>query len=430
MKEFMDREFLLDTDMAKRLYHGYAEGEPIFDYHNHLPVREIAERRRFANLTELWLEADHYKWRAMRACGVPEEMVTGSAEPYAKFEAWAAVLPKLAGNPLYHWTHLELQRYFGISEVLRPESARRIWDQTEEMLKGDGFDTVSLLKKMQVKILCTTDDPADSLEWHRKIREDETIPFEVRPCFRPDRYLADPEGEASSALMKQYGAADLDTAFEKALDPFRENGCLLADHGFSEFPYLTDPAFAARLRRLAGAYAARGMAMQLHLGPIRNNSPRLMEGFGPDAGGDSIGRSPDPAAINAFLGDLEREGGLPRTILYNLNGVDSQMLATTAVNFAPTVRFGAAWWFNDSLRGMERQTDELMETGALALSPGMLTDSRSFTSFVRHEYYRRILCRKLGRLVEDGLYPDDEETLGSMVRDICFRNAADFFRAE
>ena len=427
MKNFMDSDFLLDTEPARRLFHGWAENEPIFDYHNHLSPREIAERRRFRNLTELWLEGDHYKWRAMRACGVPEELITGNAAPYAKFEAWAAVLPKLAGNPLYHWTHLELQRYFGIKELLNPETAKRIWDRTAEMLQGNGFDTVSLLEKMQVKILCTTDDPADSLEWHAKIRRDESIPFAVRPCFRPDRYLSDPEGEAAQALIRKYGAPDLETALEKALDHFVENGCLLADHGFSEFPYLTDPAFAARFKRLAAAYAARGLAMQLHLGPIRNNSPRLMKRFGADAGADSVGRSPDPAALNAFLGDLERDDALPCTILYNLNGTDNQMLATTAVNFAPAVRFGAAWWFNDSLRGMERQLDELMETGALALSVGMLTDSRSFTAFVRHEYFRRILCRRLGRLVEDGLYPDDEKTLGAIVKDICFRNAAEFF---
>ena len=427
MKHFMDSDFLLDTEPARRLFHGWAENEPIFDYHNHLSPREIAERRRFRNLTELWLEGDHYKWRAMRACGVPEELVTGNAAPYAKFEAWAAVLPKLGGNPLYHWTHLELQRYFGITELLTPETARQIWDRTEEMMRGDGFDTVSLLEKMQVKILCTTDDPADSLEWHAKIRRDASIPFAVRPCFRPDRYLSDPDGEAAQALIRQYGAPDLETALEKALDHFVENGCLLADHGFIEFPYLSDPAFAARLKRLAEAYAARGIAMQLHLGPIRNNSPRLMKRFGADAGADSIGHSADPEALNAFLGDLEADNALPHTILYNLNGADNQMLATTAVNFAPTVRFGAAWWFNDSLRGMERQLDELMETGALALSVGMLTDSRSFTSFVRHEYFRRILCRKLGRLIEEGLYPDDEKTLGAIVKDICYRNAAEFF---
>ena len=430
MSTLFGEDFLLDTRTARQLYHAYAEKEPIFDYHNHLSPREMGEHRRFANLTELWLEGDHYKWRAMRACGVAEKYITGDASDREKFDAWAETLPKLIGNPLYHWTHLELQRYFGIKELLSPKTAGQIWARTEEMMRGEGFDCVSLLKKMNVQILCTTDDPADSLEWHAQIRKDENIPFTVRPCFRPDRYILEPEGDAAQALREKYGTADLDTALEKALDHFRENGCLLADHGFAGFPYLTDPAFAERFRRLGRAYAERGMAMQLHLGPIRNTSPRLLRQIGPDAGGDSIGRSADPEAVAAFLGDLERENALPRTSLYDLNPADNMLFATMAVNFAPTVRYGAAWWFNDNIRGMERQLEELMETGALASFPGMLTDSRSFTAFVRHEYFRRILCAKLGRLVEDGLYPADTEFLGGMVKAICYRNAVDFFLPE
>ncbi len=425
---FMDREFLLDTETAGRLYHGYAEDVPVFAYHTPLPVREIAEHRRFRNLAELWLEGDHYKWRAMRACGIPERLITGDAAPAEKFEAWAEVVPKLAGNPLYHWTHLELKRFFGIEELLCPETAGKIWKQTEEMLREKETDAVSLLARMKLRCLCTTDDPADSLEWHERIRQDASVPFEVRPSFRPDRYLNDPDGEAAAGLIRSTQSPDLETALEKALDRFCEQGCLAADQGLSGFPYLADPGFAARMRRLGAAYAERGLVMQLHLGAIRNNSPRLWKLYGPDAGADSIGRSPDPADLNAFLGDLEEADRLPRTILYNLNGSDNMMFSTLAVNFAPTVRFGAAWWFNDSLRGMERQLDELAETGALPLSVGMLTDSRSYTSFVRHEYYRRVLCRRLGRWVEDGLYPADEETLGRMVRDICYKNAADFFR--
>ena len=430
MSTLFGEDFLLDTRTARQLYHAYAEKEPIFDYHNHLSSRELAEHRRFANLTELWLEGDHYKWRAMRACGVEEKYITGDASDREKFDAWAATVPKLIGNPLYHWTHLELQRYFGITELLSPKTAGQIWEKTQEMMRGEGFDCVSLLKKMNVKILCTTDDPADPLEWHEKIRADKSIPFEVRPCFRPDRYILDPEGEAAHALMDKYGAADLDTALEKALGFFRENGCLLADHGFAGFPYLTDPVFAERFRRLGRAYAKEGMAMQLHLGPIRDTSPRLLRRIGHDAGADSIGRSADPEAVAAFLADLERENALPRTILYNLNPADNMLFATMAVNFAPTVRYGAAWWFNDNIRGMERQLEELMETGALALFPGMLTDSRSFTAFVRHEYFRRILCAKLGRVAEEGLYPADTEVLGEMVKAICYQNAVEFFLPE
>lgn len=427
MSAFMDRDFLLDTPMARALYHGYAAGQPIFDYHNHLSPRDIAEHRRFRDLTELWLESDHYKWRAMRACGVAEREITGEAAPYEKFLAWATVVPRLVGSPLYHWTHLELQRYFGITEPLTGDSADRIWRQTREQLCSDGYDAVSLLARMNVRVLCTTDDPADDLAWHRRIAADESIPFRVLPSFRPDRYLADPCGPAAKALCDRYGTSDPDEALEAALDYFCRNGCLVSDHGFGDFPYGSDADFSRRMRRLGGAYARHGVAMQLHLGPIRNVSPRLYELLGPDAGGDSVGRTADPAALGAFLGDLEREGHLPRTVLYNLNPAESAALSTLAATFAPRVQYGAAWWFNDHLRGMEAQLDELMETGALFASVGMLTDSRSFTSFVRHEYFRRILCRKLGRLVEEGLYPDDEATLGKLVRGVCYENAAGFF---
>ena len=283
--------------------------------------------------------------------------------------------------------------------------------------------------RCKVQVLCTTDDPADALDWHKRIREDGSIPFRVCPSFRPDRYLADPQGAAAQALCEKYASPGLDAALEKALDYFCENGCLVSDHGFTDFPYRTDADFAARMRFLGAAYEKRGIVMQLHLGPIRNNSPRLFSQVGPDAGGDSVGRTTDPFALGAFLGDLEREGHLPRAILYNLNPAENMVLSTMAVNFAPKVQFGAAWWFNDHIRGMNAQLDELMETGALAASVGMLTDSRSFTSFVRHEYFRRILCAKLGRLMEDGLYPADVAFVGAMVKEICFGNAQAFFSA-
>ena len=428
MSPFMHEDFLLSTETARTLYHDHAEAQPIFDYHNHLSPRDIAEHRRFRNLTELWLETDHYKWRAMRANGVDEYYITGNAPVYEKFEKWAEVLPRLVGSPLYHWTHLELWRYFGIVETLTPENAARIWEQTEAMLREDGFDAVSLLVKMNVRVLCTTDDPADDLAWHKKIREDGSIPFQVLPSFRPDKYLAGDE-EAIAILCSKYGTDDLKIALSRALDFFQENGVRVSDHGFSRFDYGMDERFTELMDFLGREYARRGIVMQLHLGPIRNNSPKLMKSFGPDAGGDSVGYTTDPCALSAFLGRLEAADTLPKTILYNLNPADNGVLSTMAVNFAPKVQYGAAWWLSDHWRGIRAQLDELMETGALAASVGMLTDSRSFTSFVRHEYFRRVLCQRLGEMVESGMYPVDMDTLGRIVEDVCYGNAVRFFAA-
>ena len=458
MRAFMDRDFLLHTATARTLYHDYAADCPIMDYHNHLNPREIYERRRYENLTQLWLEADHYKWRVMRVCGVPEYYVTGNAPEYEKFEKFASVLPRLIGSPVYHWAHLELQRYFGISTPLTAATAREIWDKTSEMLRGEGFDAVSLLHKANVKILCTTDDPADSLEWHLKLKEDKTVPFRTLPSFRPDRFLHIDQAAWSTAVQQlgaRYGAiTDWDSlcaALSKSLDFFCEVGCRVTDHGFIRFRYgvgdpapvvekamkgeaLTEEEIAtyqgALLRFLAGEYHRRDLIMQLHLGPIRNNSPRLVSVFGADAGGDSIGLATDPFQLSAFLGDLDGSDTLPKTILYNLNPADSAMLSTMAVNFAADgakVQYGAAWWLLDHIRGISEQIDQLMETGLLSGSVGMLTDSRAFTSFARHEYFRRILCNKLGALVEEGQYPCDIPTLGEMVRDICHRNAVNYF---
>lgn len=421
-----EENFLLSTETAVTLFHECAKDQPIFDYHNHLPVRDIAEHRQYRDLTELWLEHDHYKWRVMRANGVDERYITGNASAYEKFCAWAEVMPRLIGCPVYHWTRLELDRYFNIGYELNPANAERIWNQTREMLASPGFDAVSLLKKMNVRVLCTTDDPADSLEWHRIIARDDSIPFKVCPSFRPDRFLAGPDPQAEQELCGRYGAG-VDAALLKALDFFEENGALVSDHGFIQFPYLEDPAFAARLHMLGAAYKERGIAMQLHFGPIRNNRPSLMNSFGPDAGADSTGRITDPFALSAFLGDLDEEGMLPNTILYNLNPADNRVFSTMAVNFAPRVQYGAAWWFSDTISGMRAQINELMETGALAASVGMLTDSRSLTAFVRHEYYRRILCAVIGELVESGEFPADMDVLKQIVADVCYNNAEKFF---
>ena len=425
----MDRDFLLDTGTAKTLYHDYAEKMPIYDYHNHLSPRDIAEHRHFRNLTELWLETDHYKWRAMRANGVDERLVSGGGDDYEKFEAWAAVVPKLIGSPLYHWVHLELQRYFGIDMPLTPASCRAIWEQTAGQMQDDGFDAVSLLNRVHARVLCTTDDPIDDLLWHKRIREDPEIPFRVIPSFRPDKYLRGDEA-ADRALCERYQAPDVETALCRALDFFAENGCRVSDHGFGRFAYGEDPVLTQRMDFLGREYARRGIIMQLHMGAVRNNSPRLWKAVGPDAGADSVGCTCPPEALSAFLGGLEADGLLPKTILYNLNPADNMVLSTMAGNFAPQVQFGAAWWFNDQLRGMRAQLDELLETNALAASVGMLTDSRSFTSFVRHEYYRRILCARLGELVESGQYPNDMAALGEIVQDVCYRNACRFIDGE
>lgn len=459
MKQFMNEEFLLTTETGSRLFHQYAENCPIIDYHNHLSPKEMFERRRYANLTQLWLEGDHYKWRCMRANGVPEEYVTGKADEYEKFLRFAQIVPKLIGSPVYHWAHLELQRYFGIETPLNGETAKEIWDKTCEILSGDGFDAVSLLDKMQVKVLCTTDDPADDLQWHKKLAEDDAVPFKVLPSFRPDRFLHIDQpafAVAVKQLAERYGEItswdSLLAALKKALDFFCEVGCKVTDHGFIKFRYvqngdpdkvmakaicgdiLSEEEIAvyqgALLRFLAAEYKCHNLAMQLHLGPIRNNSPKLMKCFGPDAGGDSIGAATDPFLLSAFLSDLDSSDTLPKTILYNLNPADSAMLATMAVNFAEKgarVQYGAAWWLHDHIRGIDAQLDQLLETGTVASSVGMLTDSRSFTSFTRHEYFRRILCNKLGAIVERGEYPCDMKLLGSMVQDICWKNAVNYF---
>lgn len=458
MKKFMDQDFLLTTETAKKLFSDYAAECPIIDYHNHLPVQEIFERQTYENLTQVWLAADHYKWRCMRVNGVEEHFVTGSAGDYEKFLKFAQVLPSLIGSPVYHWAHLELQRYFGIDTPLNEKTAPEIWEKTCKMLRGEGFDAVSLLAKANVKVLCTTDDPADDLQWHLKIAEDDSIPFAVLPSFRPDRFLHIDQSAWAAALEQlgaRYGAItdweSLQAALRKSLDFFQTAGCKVTDHGFIKFRYavgdpapvmekalrgetLTEEEIAiyqgALLRFLASEYTARGLAMQLHLGPIRNNSPKLMEAFGADAGGDSIGAGTDPFQLSAFLADCETSEQLPNTILYNLNPVDSAMMATMAVNFGAKVQYGAAWWLLDHIRGINEQLDHLMETGMLAKSVGMLTDSRSFTSFVRHEYYRRILCEKIGRLVESGQYPDDIEFLGRMIQNICCHNAVEYFGFE
>lgn len=460
MIEFMDRDFLLHSETAKKLFHSYAEDLPIYDYHNHLSAKDIFLRRRFDDLSQLWLEHDHYKWRCMRACGVDEDHISGSAGGYEKFLALAQTAPKLIGNPVYHWMHLELRRFFGIATPLEPGSAKYIWEKSKSLLSRDGFDSVSLLKRANVAVLCTTDDPADDLEWHIRLAVDPGIGFKVLPSFRPDRFLdiASPGFiTACMELGKRYGEINdwdsLTGALAKSLEHFISIGCRLSDHSFSDFRYISADApdaivkkalcgsrlsreevcqyQSALMLRLAKEYSDHDIAMQLHLGALRNNSPFLFSRIGPDAGADSIGGSISPAMPGRFLHDLELAKKLPKTILYNLNPADSAAFATMAVNFCANnagVQYGAAWWMLDNIHGISSQLRLLMETGLLSGSIGMLTDSRSVTGMVRHEYFRRILCNRIAGIVQRGEYPNDIEFLGHMVEDICFKNAVKYFK--
>lgn len=462
MSEFIGHDFLLEGPTARRLYHDYAAGMPIFDYHNHLDAGEIFTRRKFSNITQVWLSGDHYKWRAMRAVGIEERYITGDADDYEKFQRWAQTIEKLPGNPLYHWTHIELQRYFHIREPLQKSSAARIWETCNSALGREGIDAVGLLEKMKVRALCTTDEPFDSLEWHVKIRQETEFQIQVLPTFRPDRLLHIEEPafpEALQLLEQRYNCSiqnldDLKAALTKALDFFQSTGCLLSDHGFIRFVYGRDKNAATAftkaregagleaqevadykgeiLRFLGTEYSRRGMAMQLHLGALRNNNTPMLQALGPNSGFDSVGPTTDPFLLSQYLDDLAQAQALPRTVLYCLNANDNTVLSTMALNFASTevpgkVQLGSAWWFEDHARGIGRQIDELLETGLISASVGMLTDSRSLTSFVRHEYYRRILCSKLGGIVEMGAYPGESEVLGEMIKDICYRNAVRFF---
>lgn len=461
MKPFMGKDFLIHNETGLNLFDTYAKDMPIFDYHNHLSAREIYERRNYENLTQLWLEGDHYKWRAMRIMGVPEQYITGNAPDHEKFRKWAETVEQIPGNPLYHWAHMELHLYFGIEMPLSAENAEEIWNECAKKLTEPGYDALGLLEQRKVAALCTTDEPADSLEWHFKIKDDPAIRIKVLPTFRPDRLMnaaAPGFQKAVAEFAQKYGTIstldDMKGRLCQALDYFQKAGCLLSDHGYLQFMYRKgnnpeeafqraisgEPVSAedaitlcSELQYFLGTeYARRGMAMQLHLGAQRDNNSQMLHSLGINCGCDSVGTCTDPAMLSVCLDDLVKADALPNTVLYCLNPGDNPMMSTMAVNYAKApvrgkVQFGAAWWFADNVRGISRQMDELLETGLFAVSLGMLTDSRSFTSFGRHEYFRRILCNKLGNLVESGEYPNDAGRLGKMIRDICFNNAASYF---
>lgn len=466
MKPFLSEDFLLRSESAGTLYHDFAMEMPIFDYHCHLPVQEIAENRTFENLTRIWLNGDHYKWRAMRANGVPERTITGDADDYEKFQAWASTVPMTLRNPLYHWTHLELKRYFGISgKVLNPDTAEGIYRSCSEMLQSEDMSTRSLLRRMNVSVVFTTDDPVDTLKHHQLLREDRSFPVRVLPAFRPDRALGVEDPGKFNKWVEQLGtAADLEigslASFFEALarrhDSFHEAGCRISDHGI-EHPYVetytskeTQAIFrkvrsgrppapaeirsfrAAVLLELARMDSEKGWVQQFHLGALRNVSTRAMNSLGPDTGYDAIGDFETARLLARFLDSLEREGKLARTILYPMNPRDNELIAAMIGCFQDGVirgkmQFGPAWWFNDHKEGMERQINGLSNAGLLSRFTGMVTDSRSFLSYPRHEYFRRILCNLLGNDLENGEIPDDIDLVGNMVRDICYRNAEEYF---
>lgn len=463
MKKFMAEDFLLSTPTAEKLF-AACKNEPIFDWHCHLQPKEIYENKTPRDLAELWLAADHYKWRGMRGVGIDEEYITGGKTPYEKFRTWAAAMPNFIGNPLYHWTHLELQRYFGITETLNEKTADAIWEKANAMIAAGGFTPRELIEKSNVACVCTTDDPADTLEYHKLIAADKSFKTKVLPAFRPDKALAI-EAPAYlpwlAALEKVYGKkigsyAELKAALLTRIALFEEMGCVATDHAFTPVPYRRmteeelEAVFAKKLsgaeltaeeaegyktelfRFLAKEYYKRGWAMEMHVGPMRNNNTKMFNKLGPDAGYDSIADNEIAYKLSRLLDSLDAEDSLPKTVLFTLNPKDNYVLGSMLGNFqsseaASKIQFGSAWWFNDNIDGMREQIKALGNLGVLSKFVGMVTDSRSFLSYPRHEYFRRIVCEFIGNLVENGEYPDDEEFLGKVVRDIAFGNAKAYF---
>ena len=466
MKPFMNADFLLPDDCSRRLFHDYAAAMPIIDYHCHLPPADIANDARFRNIAHAWLGGDHYKWRAMRSNGVAEADITGRDPDYASFLAWARTVPQLIGNPLYHWTHLELQRYFGISEPLNEKTAPHIWEACNAQIATPEFGARALLKRMQVRAVATTDDPADTLEHHiayaaRRVAGDPLM----TPSFRPDKALAVDDPLVWKAYLENLGAAAgcsiaSYAALVRALDTrhaaFHALGCRASDHGLIA-PHATfvtgaalDAIFAklmagsqptgdeaeafktALLLEVGRMNAKRGWAMQLHLAAIRNLNSPMFAKLGPDTGYDAVSDQPIARKLGNFLDALQSEGMLPKTILYSLNPGDLEVLGTIMGCFqdgsvAGKIQVGSAWWFNDHIEGMRRQLTSLANLGLLSRFVGMLTDSRSFLSFPRHEYFRRILCALIGGWMESGEIPADFDTFGTMVQNISYRNARDYF---
>ena len=466
MRKFMDSDFLLKNDVSKKLYE-YAEKMPIFDYHCHLNPKEIAENKSYENITQIWLYGDHYKWRAMRSNGIDEKYITGDATDYEKFLAFAKTMEYAYGNPLFHWSHLELKRYFGIEEVLSTKTAESIWNRANELLKTNEFTAKRLIERSNVKALCTTDDPADTLEFHQEILKDENFKVKVLPTFRPDKaiylekedYLIWLEKLETISNEKIDSFKKLIEALEKRVEFFVENGCVVTDHSLEAPFYRRDTEnkieeiFSKRLAgealtkeeadiykteiflALGKIYYKNDLGMQLHMGALRNNNERMFKKLGADVGFDSIADNNYGEVLSKLLNSLDVDGKLPKTILYCLNPKDNEVLGTMIGNFQNSdtpgkIQFGSGWWFNDQKDGMIRQMTALSQLGLLRRFVGMLTDSRSFLSYTRHEYFRRILCNLVGTWVEDGEVPYDEEILKAMIEEICFINAKNYFKLE
>ena len=464
MKDFLDKDFLLKTTTAKRLFHDYAADMPIIDYHCHLSPKDIAEYRIFNNIAEVWLHGDHYKWRAMRTNGIDERYCTGDKPDLEKFEQWAATVPYTMRNPLYHWTHMELQRYFNVTEQLSPANAKAVYEHCNALLQTQEFSVRNLLRKMKVKLVCTTDDPVDSLEYHKAMQE-EGADIKMVPAFRPDMAMNVGNTETFLQYVRKVEAAagmqvnrfeDYLMALKRRHDFFAQLGCRVSDHGLEEI-YADDHTAeeiiiiferllkgetlclkcqrqfkSAMLVHFAEWDHEKGWVQQFHLGALRNNNTRMLNQLGPDTGWDSIGTFDQGKALSKFLNGLDTSDKLTKTILYNLNPADNEVLATMVGNFndgsvAGKIQFGSGWWFLDQKDGIIKQLNALSNMGLLSRFVGMLTDSRSFLSFPRHEYFRRILCDLIGTEVEEGELPNDIEWLGKMVQDICYNNNVNYF---
>ena len=466
MTPFMNKDFLLKSETARVLYHQHAAQVPVIDYHCHINPQEIFEDKRYNTITEVWLGGDHYKWRAMRSCGVAEHYITGDATPAEKFQKWAETIPNLIGNPLYHWTHLELQRYFDIHEPLNGENAMEIYEKCNAMLAQSDMSARGIIRKSNVKLICTTDDPADDLQWHEKLAADPTAPAVVLPAFRPDKAM-----RADKADFPQYVArlekvvgyeinsvADMRRALADRIAYFNDRGCRISDHGLDlcfyveateeqlndifarakagqaitwneQLAYHTDLLIA-----VGKEYARLDWVNQFHFGCLRDNSKTMFRKVGPDTGFDAINDQPNAVGMSGLLNALQEAGALGKTILYSLNPSDNAAIGTMMGAFQTDspipgkIQQGSAWWFNDHKPGMEAQMISLMSLGAMGTFNGMLTDSRSFLSYTRHEYFRRILCNLFGQLVEDGEYPADMKYLGQMVENISYYNTLRYFR--
>ncbi|MGE9947546.1 glucuronate isomerase [Coprococcus catus] len=464
MKAFMDKDFLLETETAQKLYHEYAAKMPILDYHCHINPQEIAEDRKFENITQVWLGADHYKWRQMRSNGVEEKYITGDASDREKFQKWAETLERAIGNPLYHWSHLELQRYFGYYGALNGETAEEVWNLCNAKLQEDGMSARNLIRQSNVTLVCTTDDPVDSLEWHEKIAADESFEVRVLPAWRPDKAMNLEKTDYLEYLKKLEvvsgvkidSFASLIEALRIRMDYFAEHGCSVSDHGLEYVMYAPaseeeiEAIFAKRLRgeavsradelqfktaymvALGREYHKKNWVMQLHYGVKRDNNGMIFGKLGPDAGIDCINNYAPSSEMADYLNALAITDELPKTILYCLNPTNNAAIGTIIGCFQSEeargkIQQGSAWWFNDNKQGMIEQMTSLANLGLLGNFIGMLTDSRSFLSYTRHEYFRRIMCNLIGGWVENGEYPADEKVLGRMVQDISYNNAVRYF---